>query len=250
MGKIKKRPFLSNHEVLSIIEQHMNEKKPLSLIRIGDGENIVLAQKRVWPIRKVLRTKWARESRRSNQKGVRLPNIRLRNKMIRALRRATIVAIPRKHDKEIQASQRVLRPLTEKCFKKYKIKPKRVCHTFINRHLPEKQAFWEMLRGKKVILISKWAKKFRKYVKRNYRNYNIKIKPVRFSNFKQIKPVLRRVKRMKADLVLVSAGVSALILVDKLAHIQQRVAVDFGKSPMLILQKDRRVKPWKPPKKK
>lgn len=249
MGKIKKRSFLSYDEVLSIMERHMNEQKPFSLVRIGDGENIVLAQKGVWPIRKVLSTKWARNSRKSNQKGVRLPNIDLRNKMIRAIRRATIVAIPRKHDKEIQADQRYLRPLTEKCFKKYGLKPKNVCHTFVNRHLPEQPAFWEMLRDRKVILISKWAKKFKKYVKKNYRQYNIKIKPVRFTNFKQINPVLKKVKPMKADLVLVSAGVSAVVLVDKLAHTQKRVAMDFGKTPMLILKKNRRVKPWKPKKK-
>lgn len=250
MARIKKRRFLTHKKVLSMIKRSMKAKRPFSLVRVGDGENIVLAQKGVWSIRRVLRTKWARNSRKSNQKGVKLPNIRLRNQMIRALRRASIVGIPHRHEKEIRAAQKYLRPLTEKTFRRYKIKPKRVCHTFINRHLPEKKEFWNMLRGKRVLLISKWAKQFRRYVAKNYPKHRILIKPVRFSNYKQMNKVLRKVKNIKADIVLVSAGVNALVLVDRLARRQGRVAIDFGKSPMLILKRDRRIRPWKHKKKK
>ena len=231
-----------------MIKRNMTAKKPFSLVRVGDGENIVLAQKGVWSIQKVLRTSWARKSRKTNKKGVKLPNIRLRNQMIRALRRASIVAIPHRHDKEIKADEKYLRPLTEKAFSRYKINPTCVCHTFINRHLPEKKEFWNMLRGKKVILISKWANQFNRYVEKNYPNHRIRIVPVRFSNYRQMKWILRKVEPIKADIVLVSAGVNAVILVEKLARTQNRVALDFGKSPMLILKKDRRVHPWKPKK--
>ena len=154
-----------------MIKRNMIAKKPFSLVRVGDGENIVLAQKGVWSIQKVLRTSWARKSRKTNKKGVKLPNIRLRNQMIRALRRASLVAIPHRHDNEIKADEKYLRPLTEKAFSRYKINPTHVCHTFINRHLPEKKEFWNMLRGKKVILISKWANQFNRYVEKNYPNH-------------------------------------------------------------------------------
>ncbi|RKD22720.1 hypothetical protein BEP19_10730 [Ammoniphilus oxalaticus] len=245
---LKKRKFLSHKKVLSLIKRRMRTKRPLSLVRVGDGENIVLAQQGVWPIRKVLRTKWAKKSRRSNKKGVSLPNMRLRNQMIRALRRASIVGIPHRKERQIKAKRIFLRPLTEKNFRKYKIKPRHVCHTFINRHLPEKKEFWDMLKGKRVILISKWAKQFRRYVKNNYPKHRIRIIPISFSNYNQINRILKRVKPIKADIVLVSTGVNALVLVDQLARTQRRVAIDFGKAPMLILKRDKRVRPWKPRK--
>lgn len=250
MSNLWNRPFLSEEDVLSLIKAHIQRKKPFSLIRIGDGENICLAQEGVWPIQTVLETTWAKNSRISNQKGVRLPNLRLRDKMIRAIRRATVVGIPRENDQEILTSQIYLRPLTEQCFLKYQLIPNAVCHTFVNRHLPEKKDFWMMLKGKKVILISKWAHPFKKFVQKNYPKFNISIIPIKFNNYDQIKPVLKKVKPLKADLVLVSAGVNALILVDKLAHTQNRVAIDFGKTPMLILKKNRRVNPWMPKRKK
>jgi len=248
MARIKKRKFLSHSKVLSMIKRSMKAKRPFSLVRVGDGENIVLAQKGVWSIKKVLRTNWAKNSRRTNKKGVRLPNIKLRNQMIHALRRASVVGIPHRREKEIKASKKYLRPLTEKAFKKYKIKPRNVCHTFINRHLPESSDFWEMLKGKRVILISSWANQFQRYVKRNYPRHRIRIIPVRFSNYRQMNKILRKVKPIKADIVLVSAGVNAVVLVEKLARLQKRVAMDFGKSPMLILKRDRRIRPWKPQK--
>lgn len=246
MARIKNRKFLTHRKILSMITRRMKAKKPFSLVRVGDGENIVLAQKGIWSIKKVLRTGWARRSRKSNKKGVRLPNIKLRNQMIRALRRASVIGIPRQHEKEIKASKKYLRPLTEKAFKKYKIKPKQVCHTFINRHLPEDRAFWDMLKGKRVILISTWAHPFKNYVKKYYPKHRIRIIPIRFSNYRQMNKILKQVKPIKADIILVSAGVNAVVLVEKLARLQKRVAIDFGKSPMLILKRDRRIKPWKP----
>lgn len=231
-----------------MIKRRMRLKQPFSLVRVGDGENIVLAQQGVWPIRKVLRTKWAKRSRKTNKKGVKLPNIQLRNQMIVALRRASLIGIPYWKEREIKAKQKYLRPLTEKAFRRYNIRPKRVCHTFINRHMPERKEFWNMLKGKRVLLISKWANRFKRYVKKNYPKHRIRIIPVRFSNYHQIQPIFRKVRPIKADIALVSTGVNALILVDRLAREQGRVAIDFGKTPMLILQKDRRVRPWKPKK--
>lgn len=246
MARKKKRKFLSNDEVLSIIGKRLEKGKPFSLIRIGDGENICLAQKKVWSIKKVLRSEWAQNSRKSNVKGVKLPNLRLRDKMIRAIRRADIVGIPHKNEKEILANKKYLRSLTEKCFQKYKLDPPNICHTLVNRHLPEKKAFWDLLKDRNVMVISKWAKAFRKHVRKTYPSHNIKIIPVKFDNFSQIDKVLKKIKPIDADIVLVSAGVNALVLVDKLKRTQKRIAIDFGKSAMFMVKHKKRIHPWVP----
>ncbi|MEX2414556.1 MAG: GT-D fold domain-containing glycosyltransferase, partial [Paenibacillaceae bacterium] len=65
--------YLLLPSVVRRIQYAIQHKRAFSLVRIGDGENIVLAQKTVWPLRKVLREPWAIRSNRGH-KGVNLPN--------------------------------------------------------------------------------------------------------------------------------------------------------------------------------
>ncbi|GAX92003.1 GT-D fold domain-containing glycosyltransferase [Effusibacillus lacus] len=247
MEKISFGKTLKTEEVIEIIDQAIRAKKPFSLVRVGDGENLVLAQQHVMPIKRVIRTRWGRRSRTTKTKGIRLPNTTARDRMIEAIKRADLVGIPDYNDGELKAPQKYLRPLTNKCFKAYGIRPKRVCHTLVNRHLVEKKSFWEMLRGRKVALISKWADSFADLVNKQYPEFNIKIvKRISFSQYNQIKDTVRRMKNVECDIVLISAGVNAVILAEKLAREQKRVAIDFGKSAMFMVQNNTdRLQPWK-----
>jgi len=243
----KPQRMMSTLEVIRRVSRAMKEKKPLSVVRVGDGENICLAQYKVWPMRKVLSTRWAKLSRRTNWKGVRLPNKKLRDQLIKSIKRADIVGIPYENDKEILAKQYTLRPLTDLCFQRYDIRPKALCHTFVNRHMVEYEEFWEMLRGKKVAVISRWAGSWKKWVKRRYDEFDIDfVKLIRIDRFGQIPEVLRKMKKVDCDIVLISAGVNAVILAERLAREQGRIAVDFGKSAVFMVKGDRKVRPWRP----
>ncbi|MDQ1912285.1 GT-D fold domain-containing glycosyltransferase [Paenibacillus sp. GD4] len=247
MSRRKPKKWLKTVEVIARIKAAMEEKRPFSLVRVGDGENLCLAQYKIWPIRKVLATRWAQLSRTTNLKGVRLPNTRLRDQMIAAIKKADLVGIPHKQNKEILAKQSHLRPLTDACFAKYNIKPKDLCHTFVNRHMVEYQEFWEMLRGKKVVFISRWAKDFKKLVNEKYNVYDIKfIKAIKMSHYQEIPKVMAQMKSVQCDIVLISAGVNAVILAQKLAEEQGRVAIDFGKSAIFMITRDPKVKPFDP----
>lgn len=46
--------FLTVNQVLRIIRKALEEKRPFSLVRIGDGENVVLAQDSAMPIRSMI----------------------------------------------------------------------------------------------------------------------------------------------------------------------------------------------------
>ena len=243
----KPQRMMTTLEVIRCIARAMKERKPLSVVRVGDGENICLAQYKVWPMRKVLATRWAKLSRRTNWKGVRLPNRKLRDQLVMAIKRADIVGIPYENDQEILAEQRTLRPLTDQCFRAYRIRPKALCHTFVNRHMVEYEEFWEMLRGRKVAVISRWAGKLKKWVKRRYAGFGIEfVKLVSIDRFEQIPKVMRKMKKVDCDIVLVSAGVNAVILAERLAREQGRVAVDFGKSAVFMVTGNRKVRPWRP----
>jgi|GEM_PF-46687 len=241
--------WLSTLDVIERIGQALKKRKPLSVVRVGDGENLCLAQYKVWPIRKVLATRWGKLSRTTNWKGVRLPNKKLRDELAISIQKADIVGIPYREDKEILAEkQKHLRTLTEACFQKFKIKPKAVCHTFVNRHMVEYQEFWEMLEGKKVAVISRWGDAFKKYVNKKYNDFNIHfVKSIRIDSYRQIPQVIRKMRDVECDIVFISAGVNAVILAQRLAEEQGRIAVDFGKSAVFMVKGVRsKVKPWKP----
>src|SRR5690606_16392323 len=139
--------------------------------------------------------RWASLSRSTNWKGVRLPNIRLRDELIHSIKKADIVGIPHYRDKEILAKQRYLRPLTESCFEKYNISPKKLCHTFVNRHMVEYPQFWEMLKGKKVVIISRWASDFKNLITDKYDTLDIKfVKLIRINRYEEISKVLLKMR--------------------------------------------------------
>ncbi|WP_309122783.1 GT-D fold domain-containing glycosyltransferase [Paenibacillus sp.] len=247
MDEPKREAWLSTEEVIERIHQAMAEKRPLSVVRVGDGENICLAQYKVWSIRKTLYTRWARLSRTTNWKGVRLPNVLLREQLIASIKKADIVGIPYENDREILAKQHTLRPLTDRCFRRYKIRPKAVCHTFVNRHMVEYESFWEMLRGKKAVVISRWAGDLKRWVGTKYNDFDIDFtRLIRIDRFEEIPKVLRKMEKVECDIVLISAGVNAVILAERLAREQGRVAIDFGKSAVFMVKGDRKVRPWRP----
>lgn len=249
MSTTEKGEWLSTVDVIRQIHKAMEEKTSLSVVRVGDGENLCLAQYKVWPIAKVLSTRWATLSRTTKRKGVRLPNIALRERLIKCISRADIVGLPYQNDTELLAEQQYLRPLTDACFEKYGIMPKKLCHTFVNRHMVEYEEFWEMLRGKRVAVISRWAESFKKYVGRKYGSCAIHIvKSIPIDRYEDINKVLGKMKKVECDIVLISAGVNAVILAQRLAEKQGRVAIDFGKSLIFMITGNRKVRPWEPKK--
>lgn len=51
--------YLEMQEVLDQLETALREQRPFSLVRVGDGENIVMSQESVWPMEQVLQERWA-----------------------------------------------------------------------------------------------------------------------------------------------------------------------------------------------
>ena len=239
--------MLSTLEVIEKVKEALDERSSLSVVRVGDGENLCLSQYKVWPIRKVLATRWARLSRSTNWKGVRLPNTQLRDDLIASIKKADIVGIPYDVDTEILAKQEVLYPLTKRCFEHYDIRPKQLCHTFVNRHMVEYPQFWEILRNKKIVIISRWANKFKSLVGKKYKNFDISfVKTIRMNRYSEIPAVLAKMKSVDCDIVFISAGVNAVILAQKLADEQGRIAIDFGKSAVFMISGNHKVRPWDP----
>lgn len=240
-------PKLNGDQVLARIKEALDDRRPFSLVRIGDGENVIMAQKSVWSLKAVLKTPWAKRANHPvrtrsarlghKEKGVTLPNLKLRNLMVQSVRKADIVGILPVKDK-IKAPKRVRRPLTNKIFRYYKLKPRFICDAFINREFASKQEFWEVLRNKRVLLITEHAKKLKEVLQSD--PYKLEISGTFiFTHFKQISRTLKQVAAMKDkfDIALISCGVNAVVLAPEVARLTGKVAIDFGKGPKVVFNK-------------
>ncbi|HEY8344476.1 MAG TPA: GT-D fold domain-containing glycosyltransferase [Bacillota bacterium] len=239
--------LLSELEVLKKINEALKKKKPFSLVRVGDGENIVLGQYTFLPEKEFMNTYWIKESFGDRDKGTELPNTPLRDQMIVSLKKADIIGVCWQEKNDIRVPDRYKRELTNKIFDHYRIKPAHLCHVFTNRKLVSYQAFWRLLHNYRTLLISKWAKPFAKLIAVRYATLKPKIVGcLSFEHYRQIPTLLNQIGNFRFDLALVSAGVNAVVLTQQIAERYKKVAIDFGKAMMFMLKDSPRISPWLP----
>ncbi|SCY44067.1 hypothetical protein SAMN05720606_1055 [Paenibacillus polysaccharolyticus] len=228
--------YLEMQDVLDQLEAALQEKRPFSLVRVGDGENIVMSQESVWPMEQVLQERWAIKAN-LGQKGLRLPNLKMRDEVAASLKRATIVGVLPRGDSTIKAPDYLKRPLTDMIFAHYGIAPALTCHACVNRELVQVPRFWQMLAGKRVLLVTRELDELEAaLVKEPY--YLDIVSTLAFDNYDQMDETLQWIQTHQDDfdVALFSCGVNAVILAERTAALAGKVAIDFGKANNMILK--------------
>ncbi|MEK4277231.1 GT-D fold domain-containing glycosyltransferase [Paenibacillus sp. FSL R7-0026] len=228
--------YLEMEGVLDQLEAALLEHRPLSLVRVGDGENIVMSQETVWPTEQVLQERWAKKAN-LGQKGLRLPNPKLRDEVAASLQRADIVGILPRGDSTINAPDYLKRPLTDMVFAHFGISPPMTCHACVNRELAQNPRFWQMLAGKRVLLVTREIEALRVMLEREPYNLNI-VTALPFDSYDQMDETLHWIQNNQHtfDVALFSCGVNAVILAERTAALAGKVAIDFGKANNIILK--------------
>ncbi|OMF10156.1 GT-D fold domain-containing glycosyltransferase [Paenibacillus sp. FSL H7-0942] len=228
--------YLEMEGVLDQLEAALREHRPLSLVRVGDGENIVMSQETVWPTEQVLQERWAKKAN-LGQKGLRLPNPKLRDEVAASLQRADIVGILPRGDSTINAPDYLKRPLTDMVFAHFGISPPMTCHACVNRELAQNPRFWQMLAGKRVLLVTREIEALRVMLERDPYNLNI-VTALPFDSYDQMDATLHWIQNNQHtfDVALFSCGVNAVILAERTAALAGKVAIDFGKANNIILK--------------
>ncbi|QFT88422.1 hypothetical protein FIU87_07185 [Bacillus sp. THAF10] len=229
--------FLTNKDVLNEIKTALNIGKPLSLVRIGDGENIVLAQDDVLPMKKVLSLTWSKRANKG-KKGLNLPNLKLKNELIQSIREASIVGILPNNDRRIKASPRLKRKLTDKIFKFHNIEPKTICDACINRDFAKDKMFWKLIRGKRILLIYRNPVELKNILTEKPYSQRIEV-CTSFRDYSQIEKTIHFAisNKDKFDIALICCGVNAVILAQRIAQATDKVCIDFGKGSNKVLMK-------------
>ncbi|MFX3647935.1 MAG: GT-D fold domain-containing glycosyltransferase [Paenibacillus sp.] len=228
--------YLEMEGVLDQLEAALLEHRPLSLVRVGDGENIVMSQETVWPTEQVLQERWAKKAN-LGQKGLRLPNPKLRDEVAASLQRADIVGILPRGDSTINAPDYLKRPLTDMVFAHFGISPPMTCHACVNRELAQNPRFWQLLAGKRVLLVTREIEVLRVMLEREPYNLNI-VTALPFDSYDQMDETLHWIRNNQHtfDVALFSCGVNAVILAERTAALAGKVAIDFGKANNIILK--------------
>ena len=208
--------MITPREVYLLINSALDEKKDLSLVRLGDGEGIALAQglcKTEEELKKYNFLEYA---------GLTPPDYQARDELAIAIRTADLIGISANLMEDFQ-------PLTCKALQQHSIKIKDLTITTanINRSLFQEGYFKAIIKkeGLKITLVGNKAIELAGVLK-NYCNITGIVSPV--NGVKGIPRVLEELKNHNFDLLLVSAGIPAVIICAKAAKILNCVALDFG----------------------
>lgn len=228
--------LLEKDIIVERIRDALSRKTPFFLVRIGDGENFVLSQDSVYTMQQTLSQLWVKIAN-EGRKGVRIPNIEIRDRIVQAIKEADIVGILAQNDKTIRAHPNHKRPLTDKIFNFFALEPKAVCNAVVNRELIYHKPFWEMLseQGSRVILISRWAGGMKQRLIRPPYNLTVPF-TLPFERYEMMDDTLAAVesRRDEFDIALVSCGVNAVVIAHEIAKRTGKVAIDFGIGSQII----------------
>lgn len=246
LSQIPDQQLIPTNKVLNQIQIALKQKKPFSLIRIGDGENIILAQNVFLSPREVLKTYWVKQSDTGRGKGVTLPNLSLRNQLVKAIRVANVVGVCRQKNDEVCVPSKYKREFTNRIFDHFHLNPSILCYVFVNRKMVSHRLFWELIHRYRTLLISKWAEAYAEIITREYADLKPRIVGcVDFTHYQQIPATLSLINKYRFDLALISAGVNSVILAPSIAERYGKVALDFGKTMMYTVRPCSKINPWR-----
>lgn len=213
------RNYVSLHQIVDRVASALENRSPFSLVRIGDGENIVLAQEVVLSLDWIAaHVGW---SHSASYCGVTLPNIPIRDRMAEALRIADIVGVFAGDD------------LTKKVLKKLEIQPRAICYAFENLYMPMYKPFAALIKHYPPLLVGKPAERFAAFL---YERLGITVPgTVAINGAEELDRCIEQMAQIPHDWSLVSAGCNAVVIAAVMAARYGKVSIDFGHAPNNVM---------------
>nr|WP_306220541.1 GT-D fold domain-containing glycosyltransferase [Cohnella sp. WQ 127256] len=208
--------LLSATEISEQLIHAMNTRTPLSIVRLGDGELLTLAQEVVMngdTLRK--------EGHFLDYAGVHLPDLFARDQLVQAIRKADIVGIPKLRLPNFQ-------PLAFTTFRAHGIdfRQLRLTLSTINYAIYSEGLFRSILANRRVLLVGNSSPELAPVLSNSGIHVAGTVSPV--NGIPDIQRVMGEISAHDFDIALVGAGVPAVIIVQRIASELGKVAIDFG----------------------
>ena len=204
------RPFLSVEQIHSKIAKALIEKQGFSLIRVGDGETRVMAHGDLIPDNSI--PNWMPYT------GVTLPDQKVKQMLIGALRKADVVGLP------IEERWPEFKFLMIRIISRYGLKLKNICPSRVNFSLWSQGYIKKLVQNQKIILVGRQAKKAKSY----FEGFTKVLQAYDLPDISSLEETLNKIRsNLDFSIALVSAGIPAKILCVRLAELG-KIAIDFG----------------------
>lgn len=219
--RIDESAFLPPVAVAGMIAAAGRAGRPFSLVRVGDGEALTLAQGTVRSLAYVGGHHFLREA------GVIVPDQHAREGVRYAVRHADVVGVAARRDQPDFA------PLTEEAFAYFGLNPSLLCDCCINYALQAEGLLIPLLRGKRLFLVNRrwpaWAHALTQL-------YGLRvIGGTSVDHYGQAEAALAAARPRRFEVALCAAGVPATWLSVALARQNRCVALDLGRLADLMI---------------
>ncbi|KJS00170.1 MAG: hypothetical protein VR68_07595 [Peptococcaceae bacterium BRH_c4a] len=213
-------PFSINSpgDLIDRVYECVTKKKPFALVRIGDGENFLLAQNSIHTAEELIRMYSIVAG--EGYSGIAIPNLPARDRLVDAVRKADVVGVLSQTDCYCWY------PLTVKIFRYYSFCPPDTCYAFINRQCVSMPVFYELFRHTAILLIGKPMARLRGILEDRYKFTNIR-GVLNLRNYRDLDRVINSLPLLNFDLAFISAGANAKIVAAAVKDCG-RVAFDLG----------------------
>lgn len=230
--------YVSSGVLMDRILYCLNNKQPLSVVSVGATETFVMAQYTVHSEEYFMNHPEAAvanagHKRGVKHRGVRFPNIEIRDAAVEAVKKADIIGYC------LSVHNMDAGKLTEIVFEKNNIKPLFVYDAYIRRVImvSQKNKFEKMLSGRKILLISTMAEEVKQQMEEGLQKrlgFTI-TGTILIDQFEDIPRVKEEIAGCDFDLCLLAAGTNALILAPYIAQTYGKVAFDLGQGMASIV---------------
>lgn len=207
--------ILDEHQVANQIWDAAVTGRECSVIRLGDGELLTLAQDSVYSINEINEL-----GKFLPIAGVKVPDLHARDMLLASIKNADIVGIP-------VARRSMFQNLFWTLAKYYDlpIKKKKLTTSVINYTLKNTDVYHKLFKNLKVLLIGNRMTEFRQHLAN--KGYNSIVGTIPVAGTTAIPVVLDQVESYDFDVAIVSAGVAATIMCPLISE-RNKIAIDFG----------------------
>ncbi|MDF2645380.1 MAG: hypothetical protein K0Q73_1185 [Paenibacillus sp.] len=208
-------PVLPTVDIYELIRNALEFRKPLSIIRLGDGELLTMAQ----GIQSS--DQLHKDGTFLNYAGVDLPDYAAKDMLLQSVMQSSIVGIPR-------SRFRTFLPLAISIFENYGIPYRSMALTIstINYSLYVEGFLMDLLTGQRVLLVGNTTEGLKEKLMAKGIHIVDAIFPVQ--GIHDVHRVMNEIYARDFDLALVSAGIPAVVIVQRIATELGKVAIDFG----------------------
>ncbi|SFE15358.1 hypothetical protein SAMN04487969_101347 [Paenibacillus algorifonticola] len=208
--------LLSAEQVAERLMEALEQHIPLSIVRLGDGELLTLAQEVVLPTEQV-----RQEGGFLEYAGVRVPDLAARDRLLAAVKRADIVGIPKLRQPNYQR-------LATAVFQAYGIdfRSKTLTDSLVNYRLYHEGHLARLTRGRRVLVVGNLAQPLADVLAAS--GVTVAGAVGQVQGVHDVERVMGIIRQHEFDLALVSAGIAAVLIADAIAAELGKVALDFG----------------------